>query len=375
MTDADEKKKRVVETREPKKKVAGIFDNLRKLPQAHPVEEILGLVDSNQPSESSTPVPTPVGTGVPTPVATPVYEGRERAPYLDATHTASEKSVYSVMYRETVTKGVAERHFGFKELSEKTGIRSDKTIRVAIDGLIEKLSVEIVTYQHGSPLGPRYRVFDPKEIVKRRKERGLEIDPQSKKIIRTPVPTPVPTGVDAGVATGGKSGGSTPVEDTPVTGVDSTGAYINGFNPLNLTKSPDDEPAAALLSALQEVEREVTGSTGRPEKWLEPLGIVIAELRLAASRASVISSAPAFLAEHLRRRLGKAERQATSHPGAQAAPGQPVAAGKREFTEDPCTVCKGSLMEELPEGGGKRRCTHCRDEVNYPRGREPKVSE
>src|SRR5215211_7332967 len=55
MTQPDEKKsKPVVQTREPKKKVAGIFDNLRKIPEPHPVEEILGL---------SPPTPSTPGTG------------------------------------------------------------------------------------------------------------------------------------------------------------------------------------------------------------------------------------------------------------------------------------------------------------------------
>ncbi len=100
--------------------------------------------------------------------------------YLDATHTASEQRVYSVMYRETISRGVRERHFGPKELCEKTGIRSDRTIRTALDGLISKLSVEIVSQFNGSPLGPRYRVFEPREIATRRKASGLEIDSQSK---------------------------------------------------------------------------------------------------------------------------------------------------------------------------------------------------
>src|SRR3712207_1747778 len=67
---------------------------------------------------------TPVVTPVKTPVITPVTTGatqsssesaegtresaRSSTQYLDASHTASEKSVYSVMYRETVSRGVKE---------------------------------------------------------------------------------------------------------------------------------------------------------------------------------------------------------------------------------------------------------------------------
>ncbi|MDQ3821204.1 MAG: hypothetical protein M3362_26475, partial [Acidobacteriota bacterium] len=129
-----------------------------------------------------TPVPTPVATPAMTGVATPVdndASDSQREPtrtspqYLDATHTASEQRVYSVMYRETVSRGIRERHFGPKELCEKSGIRSDRTIRTALDGLIEKLSVEIISNSVGSPLGPRYRVFEPREIVNRRKAANM----------------------------------------------------------------------------------------------------------------------------------------------------------------------------------------------------------
>src|SRR5215212_5203535 len=184
----------------------------------------------------STGVPTPVPTPVQTPVRTPVPTGiliedasqdsaafsepslpetksesdnKDKQPYLDATHTASEQRIYSVMYRETLSKGQRDRHFGFKELCVKTGIRSDRTIRRALDGLQEKLSVEIVSYVHGNPLGPRYRVYDPKEILRRRKTAGIEIDPQSKRIVSTGVGTGVPTGVGTGAQTGVATGGKT----------------------------------------------------------------------------------------------------------------------------------------------------------------------
>lgn len=179
----------------------------------------------------ATGVPTPVSTGVDTGVGTgvvsetlsrppttstttpptepqPDTEAKSKQHYLDATHTASEQRIYSVMYRETLSKGQTERHFGYKELCAKTGIRSDRTIRLALDGLQEKFSVEIVSYSHGNPLGPRYRVFEPKEILKRRKSVGMEIDHQSKRIVRPPVPTGVGTGVGTGVPTGGKNYGS-----------------------------------------------------------------------------------------------------------------------------------------------------------------------
>ena len=288
----------------------------------------------------STPVNTPAPTPVPTPVDTPVLPSSSVSPsqgpsaaktpesadtedkrqYLDATHTASEKSLYSVMYRETVSRGVKERHFGFKELSAKTGIRSDRTIRVALQSLREKLSIEVISYHHGSPLGPRYRIYDPREIMRRRKAAGIEIDTQTKRITSlTPVLTPVATGVSTGVPTGGKIYGSTPVEITGVTPVDSTGVYKYRNEDLALTQTPgfsssnkqraDDEAFAKLVQLLKETAKEVTGRdpTGADaDRWSEVAEILATELRIASARTSV-SSAPAFLAEHLRRRLRKTD--------------------------------------------------------------------
>jgi hypothetical protein len=325
-----------------------------------------------------TPVPTPVenlqsapvATGATTPVENDITDA-QREPsrmspqYLDATHSASEQRVYSIMYRETVSRGVRERHFGPKELCEKTGIRSDRTIRTALDGLIAKQSIEIISHFNGSPLGPRYRVFEPKEIIGKRKGAGIEIDPQSKKMI-TPV-TPVATGV----ATGDKNYRGTPVESTGVTGVDFAGVYNKYINTIgrggesaagsssNLNAGADDEAYAPMVSRLRQAVREVTDRESTPaeaERWSELAELLVTELKLAAGRTGSVSCVPAFLTEHLRRRLWKQEKRQLEEEG-RAATGGSEGGAHRDTTQ--CPDCFGTGMY-YPEGfeRGVARCPH-----------------
>jgi hypothetical protein len=307
----------------------------------------------------TTPAFTPATTGVITPVDSDVADPQREPPrtapqYLDATHTASEQRVYSVMYRETVSRGVRERHFGPKELCDKSGIRSDRTIRTALDGLIEKLSIEIVSNSVGSPLGPRYRVFDPKEIVGRRKDANMEIDTQSKKIT-----TPVTTGVTTGVATPDKNYRGTPAKSTGVTGVDFAGVYNKYINNSLNEKNDDDEAYAPLLAGLRRAVKEVTGnesSTADAERWGELAELLVTELKIAAGRTGSVSSVPAFLTEHLRRRLWKKDQREVE---AEALERREEQSAKVEAEK--CPDCFGTGMF-YPDGfdKGVARCRHDR---------------
>lgn len=340
----------------------------------------------------NTTVDTPVESTVITPVVTPAATVVEKVgpsesvpasdramqpQYLDATHTASEQRVYSVMYRETISKGLRERHYGPKELCEKTGIRSDKTVRVAVHGLIEKLSVEVVSHHTYHPLGPRYRVYEPKEIVRRRRAAGMEIDPQSKKIatlagtaVATTVIGPVATTVDGG----GKTYSSTGAETTGVTPVNSTGVISNKYendiggpqvsptsSTSNSSATNDDERAALsdVVKLFSEATQKLTGRGPREadrERWAELARVLVAELEIAAARTTV-SSVPSFLAEHLRRRLWKIDKQQARAEGREL-PDETVAA-MPDVRADDCPDCGGSGWY-YPEGTerGVAKCRH-----------------
>ncbi|MFL6334274.1 MAG: hypothetical protein ACJ754_13255 [Pyrinomonadaceae bacterium] len=278
------------------------------------------------------------------------------------------------MYRETISRGVRERHFGPKELCERTGIRSDRTIRTALDGLINKLSVEIISHLNGSPLGPRYRVFEPKEIVSRRKTAGIEIDPQSKKML-----TPATTGVATGVATPDKIYRGTPVDFAGVTGVDFAGVYNKYINNIgggglsaagsssNLNRADDDEAYALLLARLRQGVQEVTGresTAAEAERWGELAELLITELKIAAGRTESISSVPAFLTEHLWRRLRKTDKRQFEREGKSGTGG---AEAEPKLDASKCPDCFGTGMW-YPEGfdKGVARCSHSKLATDSP---------
>lgn len=98
-------------------------------------------------------------------------------------HSESEQKVYEVMYQETIAHRRKERYFTAQGLCQKTGIASQTTVRVAIDGLVEKKSIEIVTRKGGGRLAIRYKIYSPSEIIVHRRQIKMKIDEQSKKIL------------------------------------------------------------------------------------------------------------------------------------------------------------------------------------------------
>lgn len=109
---------------------------------------------------------------------------------LDSTHTNSEKAVYSILYRETISFGRNDIYFRMRDLLRETGIRSKQTVRTAVHGLESKLSIDF-RFREGDVYGGVYHVYGPKEIFAARKAAGIEIDPTSKRIKSRRVSGPV----------------------------------------------------------------------------------------------------------------------------------------------------------------------------------------
>lgn len=287
---------------------------------------------------------------------------------VDATHTASEKIIYSHMYRETVSKGRYEGHFGPALLMKLSGIRSRNTVHKALYGLIEKLSVEKVTESLGNPFGPRYRVYGPQEILRRRKAAGMVIDPQTKRITeRDGIPAGIPTSIPVGIPPAIAKNWDTPLPNSGIAGIPNSGILLNTVNTTdvdahaggsssNRLERNDDEAFASFVELMGRTAEEITGhspSRAEKERWLELAEVLSAELKMAAGRTTV-SSAPAFLAEHLRRRLWKKDKRQIEAEAAQS-----KSADVPKIDSSQCPDCFGTGMW-YPEGfeKGVARCEH-----------------
>jgi hypothetical protein len=122
----------------------------------------------------------------------------------------------------------------------------------------------------------------------------------------------------------------------------------------------DDEALTAFMRAWRKATIEITGrepSSAEAPRWQELAELLIAELKIAAARTNV-SSVPAFLTEHLRRRLWKKDKRELTPEKSAEASGTAAPA----FTPDEvakCPDCGGSGMY-YPEGyeKGVARCKH-----------------
>jgi hypothetical protein len=122
------------------------------------------------------------------------------------------------------------------------------------------------------------------------------------------------------------------------------------------TENNDDEAFAELVALLRKVSREVTGresTASEAGRWKEVAELLATELQVAASRTTV-TSAPAFLAEHLRRRLRKADARQIEREVGEASSRQVTSTAKPELTAEQIQE-QVNLMAGLLRGGAEMR--------------------
>lgn len=347
MTETKNKHKTEIKTRQPQKKTQDTFANLR-LP--HPVEELLGLTQST----SRTP-PTPLTPPTPrTAVTPPIAPERDFARVANSIvreavaggyFIGKSKQIYDFLYQKTRGAIVPKRSIKIPkpELMKGSHIGSERTLLKNLAHL-KSIGLIDVNYTDGQHDGNGYTVHLPEEV-------GLKIPtpptPPTPRHARTEVPSVPP--VESGVGGVGQSA----IESI------SYSDHKTSFKTKE-EKIDDDAYAHRLTSRLIEAERELTGKTSTStEKWDELAEVLITELKIAAARTSV-SNVPAFLSEHLRRRLWKMDKaQATEIAAEARQQASQTLAMLSDEEKRKCPDCAGTGFW-YPEGAekGVAKCKH-----------------
>ncbi|HEX8177834.1 MAG TPA: hypothetical protein VF543_22285 [Pyrinomonadaceae bacterium] len=247
-------------------------------------------------------------------------KSNETVDSLDRTLTPAESKVLDHLLRLTIGFNTDRRQIRVSKLKERTGYSSAKTVRIALFGLISKGIIKKIS-RNNDPLGDEYIILDRS---------------------------------------------STRVPDHSSTRVESSGVLeSNSTRQLNTSikdKRIDDDDAAlaGLNKTLKQAAKEITGREPSPtesERWKELAEVLVMEAKIAAARTTV-SSLPAFLAEHLRRRLWKKDKAQLASEQTEA-PQMPAAQALTEEQIKACPDCGGSTWY-YPEGPEKgiKRCRH-----------------
>ncbi|HEX8636205.1 MAG TPA: hypothetical protein VF703_18940 [Pyrinomonadaceae bacterium] len=263
-------------------------------------------------------------TAVPEYRSTPVIpqekfykKANEVADHIDRTLSPAESKVFEQLIRLSIGFNKEICRVRVSVLMERTGYNSDKTVRAALRGLELKGRIARLSARN-SPLGDEYKIL----------------------------------------AYSGNTGvpeyPSTPVENTAVLGSKITGELKTSIKDQNI----DDEAFAELVGAFRQITAELTGKSptaAESAKWKELAEVLIAELRISAGRTTV-SNVPAFMAEHLRRRLWKMDKKQAAREGKEL-PDQ-IASTPQE-TPAGCPDCHGTGWW-YPNGTehGVAKCKH-----------------
>ncbi len=103
------------------------------------------------------------------------------------------------------------------------------------------------------------------------------------------------------------------ISSTPQT-IENKDSYSSPKTSLKTIENNDDEPFGKMLKVLSDVCEKVSGKQPQKsdnENWKQVAELLVMELEIATARTKSISNVPAFLTEHLRRRLlGSAAKSA-----------------------------------------------------------------
>jgi hypothetical protein len=259
------------------------------------------------------------------------------------------KQVYDYLYHQTRGAITPKRSVrkSRKEILKGSGLGSMVTVDAAVNHL-RNVGLLDVRPAVGSLNGNEYQIFTPEEATTR-----------SSSYTST---TSLTQKVDNLVLPESGSTSITQLIDTP-------DSYSEPKTKIKDKDHIDDEAFAGLVDAFRKITTELTGKTPTATenaKWKELAEVLVAEVRIAAGRTTV-SSVPAFLAEHLRRRLWKLDKKQAAREGKELPDQTPVKLNIPEGQMCPDCSNTGWWFPEGPEKG-VAKCKHTALNVPSPEG-------
>jgi hypothetical protein len=251
--------------------------------------------------------------------------------------------LYNALYQRTRGAIVPVRTIQAtkRELMEWSNIRSKNTIAINLQILLANglLRRNLEIGDHG---GSVYEVLIPEEVLNQTQSDSTRPNPTQ------PNPTQK-LGLDPTQKLGWVGLGKS-IENKETYGDAKTFIKTREIN-------TDDEAFAEFTAAVRKTAKELTGrepSQTEAARWAEVAEVLMTELKIAAGRTT-ISSVPAFLAEHLRRRLWKKEKRQIEAEVKE----QKASVPDRKVDASQCPDCFGTGMY-YPEGfeKGVARCPH-----------------
>lgn len=264
----------------------------------------------------------------------------------------SSKKLYDALYIRTRGAVVPIKSIRAtkRELSDWSGIRNAKTIDAHLR-YFSAVGLIVSSWERGQNDGALYEVLLPEEtsglFVRSRgvtpPDPTLRGDTPPEGELPQNLESPYPQNLGSPHRT------NLPVEST-TSGESKTSFKTN-------TERDDDETFAKFAASMKKATKEITGkgpSANEAIKWEELAEVLITELKIAAGRTTV-SNVPAFLAEHLRRRLWKKEKRQIEAEAAE----QKSSTSTPKIDASKCPDCFGTGMY-YPEGfdKGVARCPH-----------------
>jgi hypothetical protein len=226
-----------------------------------------------------------------------------------------------------------------REIKAGSGLGSMVTVDAALEHL-QNVGLIAIKPSVGSLVGNEYEVFTPEEASTRTPSTSS-------------TSSPIQNMVDLDVLDSSSTSRTQNTENISTYSAPKTSFKTN-------TENDDDEAFAKFAQVMQDATKQLTGKRLNPldkERLGELAELLTTELKIAAARTTNVSSVPAFLTEHLRRRLWKTDKKQVSEEGrSDVSPAKSVLSNEQARN---CPDCGGSGMY-YPEGyeKGVSKCRH-----------------